>query len=87
MRLRHPDYDEHKAEHESLIAAVQDLQKKVDSGKASVGFELMHFLKVWLTKHIIESDQRYSDHFPQTGAKPNLKKKSWASRLREGLHH
>ena len=85
--LGYPDYEEHKTQHEHLILAVQDLQDKVDSGKASVGFELMHFLKVWLTKHIIESDQRYSDHFLQTGAKPKLKKKSWASRLWEGLHH
>jgi hemerythrin len=84
--LGYPDYEDHKAQHEELIQAVLDLQQKVASGKASVGFELMHFLKVWLTKHIMESDQKYSDHFLQAGAKPKLKKKSWTARLWEGSY-
>jgi hemerythrin len=41
----------------------------------------MHFLKVWLTKHIMESDREYSDFFIQAGAKPQLKKRSWAARM------
>jgi hemerythrin len=84
--LDYPDYETHKTQHEGLIQAVQDLQQKVDSGKASVGFELMHFLKVWLTKHIIESDKEYSAYFLSSGAKSKLKKKSWAARLWEGMH-
>ena len=84
--LDYPDYEAHKSQHEGLIQAVQDLQEKVDSGKASVGFELMHFLKVWLTKHIIESDKEYSTFFLDSGAHRKLKKKSWAARLWEGIH-
>ena len=84
--LDYPDYEGHKAQHEELIRSVIDLQEKVTSGKASVGFELMHFLKVWLTKHIIESDKEYGSYFLESGAKPRLKKKSWAARLWEGLH-
>ena len=38
--------------------AIAELQKKVGTGKASVNFELMHFLKLWLTKHIMESEVR-----------------------------
>ena len=79
--LDYPDYEVHKAQHEELIRSVVDLQEKVASGKASVGFELMHFLKVWLTKHIIESDKHYGTHFLAAGAKPKLKKTSWISRL------
>jgi len=79
--LDYPDYEVHKAQHEELIRSVVDLQEKVASGKASVGFELMHFLKVWLTKHIIESDKEYGTHFLSSGAKPKLKKTSWISRL------
>jgi len=84
--LGYPDYETHKTQHEHLVQAVQDLQQKVASGKASVGFELMHFLKVWLTKHIIESDKEYSAFFLDSGAHPKLKKKSWAARLWEGIH-
>jgi hemerythrin len=84
--LGYPEYEEHKAEHEELLHTVADLQHKVETGKTSIGFELMHFLKVWLTKHIMESDQRYSEHFITAGAHSKLKKKSWAARLWEGLH-
>jgi hemerythrin len=84
--LGYPEYEEHKAEHEELIGSVVDLQGKLDKGQASIGFELMHFLKVWLTKHIMESDQKYGEHFIEAGAKTKLKKKSWAARLWEGFH-
>jgi hemerythrin len=84
--LGYPGYEEHKAQHEELIHSVTDLQHKVESGKTTIGFELMHFLKIWLTKHIMESDQKYSEYFIQAGAKPKLKKKSWTARLWEGLH-
>jgi hemerythrin len=85
--LGYPDYDEHKAQHSELIREVGELQNKVDAGKASISFELMHFLKVWLTKHIMESDQRYGEFFIAAGAKPKLQKKSWGSRLWEHLYH
>jgi hemerythrin len=84
--LGYPDYEAHKAQHEKLIQAIQELQHKVETGKTSIGFELMHFLKVWLTKHIMESDMNYSGFFLQSGAKPKLKKKSWTARLWAGLH-
>jgi hemerythrin len=79
--LGYPDYEIHKAQHEQLIEHMLELQHKVDTGKTAIGFELMHFLKVWLTKHIMESDREYSDFFIQAGARPRLKKKSWTARL------
>ena len=58
-----------------------DLQEKVATGKKSIGFELMHFLKTWLTKHIMEEDMQYSSFFISAGAQPKLGKKSWIQRL------
>ena len=84
--LGYPDYEVHKEQHEQLIGHMNELQHKVDTGKTAIGFELMHFLKVWLTKHIMESDREYSDYFVKAGAKPRLKKKSWTTRLWEHLH-
>ena len=81
----YPGYDEHKFEHEGLIRHVQDLQHKVDTGKTAIGFEVMHFLKFWLTKHITESDRSYSGYFIGAGLKPQLGKRSWASRLWDHL--
>ena len=84
--LGYPGYEEHKLEHEELIQHVHELQHKVETGKTSIGFELMLFLKGWLTNHIMESDQQYAEFFIEAGAKPKLRKKSWASRMWEHLH-
>ena len=62
-----------------------ELTEKVDSGRTAIGFELMHFLKVWLTKHIMESDKHYGYHFLSSGINPTLQKKSWVSRMWDHL--
>ena len=79
--LNYPDYENHKAIHEELIQHVIELRDKVESGKTAIGFELMHFLRNWLTKHIMEEDMAYSSFFLSAGAQPKLKKKSWIKRL------
>lgn len=85
--LNYPGYEEHHAQHLDLIDHVIQLQKKVASGKTAIGFELMHFLKTWLTKHILEEDMQYSGFFLAAGAKPRLEKKGWVSRLWSNLRH
>ncbi|MCW8932625.1 MAG: bacteriohemerythrin [Gammaproteobacteria bacterium] len=79
--LDFPGYDEHKEIHDELLEHVVQLHEKVASGKTAISFELMHFLKSWLSKHIMEEDTQYSAFFLATGAKPKLKKKSWMKRL------
>jgi hemerythrin len=79
--LNYPSYEEHKEIHEELLQSVVELQDKVDHGKTSIGFELMHFLKTWLTRHIMEEDMQYSGFFIKAGAQPKLSKKSWIRRL------
>lgn len=79
--LNYPGYEAHKEKHEVLLSHVVELNEKVKAGKTSIGFELMHFLKVWLTKHIMESDKEYSGHFLSAGANAKLKKRSWVSKL------
>jgi len=79
--LDYPGYEEHHEQHQQLLEQVVELKTKVDEGKASIGFELMHFLKLWLTKHIMEEDMNYSGFFLAAGARPKLKKRSWISKL------
>ncbi|MES9814261.1 MAG: bacteriohemerythrin [Candidatus Thiodiazotropha sp.] len=79
--LNYPGYEDHKEIHEELLQSVADLQEKVTTGKTAIGFELMHFLKTWLTKHIMEEDMEYSGFFLKAGAQPRLSKKSWIQRL------
>lgn len=79
--LGYPDYEEHHEIHEDLVQQVVELQKKVASGKTSVSFELLHFLKIWLTKHILNEDMAYSDFFIAAGAKTKTRKASWLKKL------
>ncbi|TVR60811.1 MAG: hemerythrin [Candidatus Competibacteraceae bacterium] len=82
MRILHyPGYKRHKEEHEKLIAQLAELRAKMEAGKASISFELAHFLKVWLTKHIMEVDQHYVAHFLAQGIRPELDKDSRAKRF------
>jgi len=86
MRILHyPEYEEHKEQHEELLRHVLELNEKVETGKTAIGFELMHFLKIWLTKHIMESDRQYTDYFLRAGAKPKLKQRSWVSHMWEHM--
>jgi hemerythrin len=84
--LGFPDYDAHKQEHRELIVQVNALRRKVDNGETAIDFELMDFLKGWLTRHIMESDQEYARYFTESGSLPRLKKRSWTSRLWDHLH-
>lgn len=79
--LNYSGYEEHHEQHQELLKHVVELQEKVASGKTSISFELMHFLKTWLTRHILEEDMQYSGFFLAAGAQPQLKKKSWVKRL------
>lgn len=88
--LDYPDYEEHKAEHDSLIEELQMLIAKLDSGKRSVSFELLHFLKTWLTNHIQQTDRQYIPHFLSCGIKPkqtNTIEQGWMGRVVSRLFH
>ncbi len=79
--LNFPGYEEHHEQHDELIGHMTELQEKVNSGKTAIGFELMHFLKVWLTKHILKEDMLYSNFFLASGVQSKLKKRSWVKKL------
>ncbi|MCP3866802.1 MAG: bacteriohemerythrin [Gammaproteobacteria bacterium] len=79
--LDYPGYEEHRDAHDELLQQVKELNAKVSEGKASISFELMHFLKNWLTQHIQEEDMNYTGFFLAAGARPKSKKKSWIQKL------
>ncbi|HCB14352.1 MAG TPA: hemerythrin [Gammaproteobacteria bacterium] len=82
MRILHyPEYERHKEEHDRLIEQLNAFRAKLEAGKGSMSFELAHFLKVWLTRHIMEGDKRYSSYFLEQGIRPELSKKSWVQKL------
>ena len=60
-QARYPGLEEHKRKHRAMVAQVEGFTAEITSGKATVSLKLMNFLKDWLTRHIMETDQRYSD--------------------------
>jgi hemerythrin len=84
--LNYPDFGVHKQQHEELLGQVTALQQKLDTGRASITFELLHFLKLWLTKHISESDRKFGSFAVERGLAPawsqqvdeTMKKKKWS---------
>jgi len=80
----YPGYEEHKKQHEELIGQFKLYQAKVQSGTAKISFELLHFLKLWLSQHILESDKEYAPHMLKLGAKAKSAQSSWFGRL---WHH
>jgi hemerythrin len=81
MRILHyPDFEQHKGEHEALVEQVVALQQKLGSGQAAITFELLHFLKLWLTKHIAGSDRRYASFFIGKGMAPE-----WAHHVEQSM--
>ena len=82
MRIMHyPDYERHKLEHDKLIDQLNVFQAKLADGKISISFELAHFLKAWLTKHIMGTDKYYTPYFLEQGIRPELAKTSWVKKL------
>ncbi len=79
--LKYPGFEIHRKQHEELLQEVVALQRKLDNGQASISFELLHFLKVWLSKHITESDKRFGafalDHGVAAPAAAAPKPRPW----------
>lgn len=58
--IGYPDREEHCASHRALEARVRDLRDRWLAGDRQVlDDEAMHFLKRWLTEHILRADQAY----------------------------
>jgi hemerythrin len=65
---KYENYEEHKKEHQEFINKVLELEKKIQSGKIIVSYEITSFLKDWIKKHILSTDMKYSDFFIKHGA-------------------
>jgi hemerythrin len=68
MHMGHyPEYEAHCALHRDLVAEVESMQSKIHSGSAAISFELLHFLRNWLSKHILGEDKKYAEYFFDSG--------------------
>ncbi len=65
----YPETADHKEKHYKMNAKVKSLIGDVQSGKSTVSIEVMNFLKNWLDKHIMETDQKYAPYLQSKGVK------------------
>ena len=72
---RYPEYEEHKQEHETLVAQVVQFREKLASDQSLASTEFLMFLRKWLTNHIMKSDKAYEKHLRNPG-----KERSWIRR-------
>lgn len=79
--LNFPDYEAHYYLHLELNREIAELQRQSANGTRDIGFGLIHFLKMWLSKHIMEEDMQYSGFFQAASSEPTLGKRSWVRRL------
>lgn len=54
------ELEEHRRKHRAMVAQVEAFRDQATSGQATVSLKLMAFLKEWLSRHIMETDQRYA---------------------------
>ena len=56
--IDYPDYPQHKAEHERLLAQVRDLQERFRLGSITITVSVSNFLSDWLFYHIAWQDKK-----------------------------
>ena len=63
----YPDETEQKKEHFALATRVGELYRRQLEGQPSVAIEIMDFLKIWLTDHILNIDKKFGTYLSNTG--------------------
>ena len=58
---------EHIREHQDFKSKIVSLKSDLESGKITMTFELLSFLKEWIDHRILVVDKQYSECFRQNG--------------------
>lgn len=66
-KTKYPGLASHRAEHQAFVKKVEHFQEEIASGKGGQSISVGVFLNEWLTKHIKNTDQKYSDHLNANG--------------------
>ena len=61
--------EEHQKLHRELIASLQDMKARADSGTEELAQELLNFLRTWLLKHILAVDKQYGSFLESRGGR------------------
>jgi len=70
-QFEYPDAEEHKLEHDALIARVNafasDIDKAQLSSRPALATELLQFLQIWWQYHMMETDSKFVALFKERG--------------------
>ncbi len=63
----YPKLLQHMEQHRSFVAKMKEASDKHKAGAAGISIELLDFLTQWLAKHIMGTDQQYSEFLNAKG--------------------
>ncbi len=66
-KARYPDIAAHRMKHQKLTAEVAAYAERYKRGEAALSVHLIHFLRDWLTQHILREDRAYGAWLSQAG--------------------
>jgi len=66
-KTKYPELSAHRAEHQNFVQRVEQFQSDLASGKGGQSIAVGVFLNEWLSKHIKQTDQKYSSHLNANG--------------------
>lgn len=67
QRFNYSGAQKHIIEHNFFIEKIASLKYELKSGKITLAFELLYFLKNWIEHHILIVDKAYSECFLENG--------------------
>jgi len=73
----YPNSEAHKKQHEDLIVRVKEYLKQYAQNPDSSSYDLIFFLKRWLTEHIMRDDKSLGEYLVKRGSSIGKAKRSW----------
>ncbi len=65
----YPGYGSHKKQHDEFVKTVVDFESRFKQGRMVLTIEVTHFMRDWITDHIMKVDKQYTNFFVQRGVK------------------
>jgi len=62
LRVKYPDYHEHKKQHDTLVRQIIEAVKEYNVGKKMVANQFVRTLRDWILSHIALYDKQYSSY-------------------------
>jgi hemerythrin len=60
QRIKYPEYQEHKKEHDTLVIKILEAVKEYNTGQKRVPNQFVRVLRDWILSHIALSDKLYA---------------------------